>query len=259
MRVLESDSIASVKMRIQTRKGVSWKKQNLVSNGRELSRNNNLVKDYGVTSGNVVHLVLRLSDMIFIVVRTICGKEFEIQIDRKRNVAHLKQCIKKKGKGFIDLVEEEQEFFCYGEKLDDRRIFDDICKNDDDVIHLIVKKSAKVNATIVHNKDLELSVVAAENHNLNNQNQNQNEVVKVIEQQQPYSTFNGLKKGNKPVRSSEGTGGTYFMQDSKGVEYISVFKPIDEEPMAINNPRGLPVSSNGEGLKIGTKVGEGAV
>ncbi|GAU12459.1 hypothetical protein TSUD_229930 [Trifolium subterraneum] len=250
MRVLESDSIASVKMRIQTRKGVSWKKQNLVSNGRELSRNNNLVKDYGVTSGNVVHLVLRLSDMIFIVVRTICGKEFEIQIDRKRNVAHLKQCIKKKGKGFIDLVEEEQEFFCYGEKLDDRRIFDDICKNDDDVIHLIVKKSAKVNATIVHNKDLELSVVAEnQNQNFNHQNnqnhnQNQNEVV---------------KKGNKPVRSSEGTGGTYFMQDSKGVEYISVFKPIDEEPMAINNPRGLPVSSNGEGLKIGTKVGEGAV
>ncbi|WJX60201.1 hypothetical protein P8452_45435 [Trifolium repens] len=287
MRVLESDSIASVKMRIQTRKGVSWKKQNLVSNGRELCRNNNLVKDYGVTSGNVVHLVLRLSDMIFIVVRTICGKEFEIQIDRKRNVAHLKQCIKRKGKGFIDLVEEEQEFFCYGEKLDDRRIFDDICKNDHDVIHLIVKKSAKVNATIVHNKDLELSVVA-ENHNFNNHNnnnQNQNEVVKVIEQKQPSdfdfllepifvnhrinffpflwdmidSTFNGLKKGNKPLRSSEGTGGTYFMQDSKGVEYLSVFKPIDEEPMAINNPRGLPVSSNGEGLKIGTKVGEGAV
>lgn len=286
MRVLESDSIASVKMRIQTRKNVSWKKQNLVSNGRELSRNNAEMKEYGVTTGNVVHLVLRLSDMIFIVVRTMCGKEFEFQIDRHRNVAHLRNCIKRKGKGFVDLVEEEQEFFCSGEKLDDKRIFDDICKNDDDVIHLIVKKSAKVNATFVHNKDLEVSVVADNlnsNSNQNLNNQNQDEVVKVIEQ--PYgfdfllepifvnprinyfpflwdmidATFNGLKKGNKPVRSSEGTGGTYFMQDLKGVEYVSVFKPIDEEPMAVNNPRGLPVSVNGEGLKRGTKVGEGAV
>lgn len=277
MRVLESDSIASVKMRIQTRNGVSEKKQMLVSNGRELARNNKLVKEYGVTAGNVVHMVLRLSDMIFIVVRTTCGKEFELKVDRHRNVAHLKHCIKRKGKGFIDLLEDEQEFFCCGHKLDDKRIFDDICKNDDDVIHLIVKKSAKVKAKVAGNKDLELSVVA-EDHN-------QNGVVKVIEEQpcggvdfwlEPFfviprinffpflwdiidSTFNGLKNGNKPVRSSEGTGGAYFMQDSRGVEYVSVFKPIDEEPMAVNNPRGLPVSSNGEGLKRGTKVGEGAV
>lgn len=282
MRVLESDSIASVKMRIQTRNGVSEKKQKLVSNGRELARNSTLVKDYGVTAGNVVHLVLRLSDMIFIVVRTTCGKEFEFQIDRHRNVAHLKQCIKKKGKGFIDLVEEEPEFFCRGEKLDDQRIFHDICKNDDDdVIHLIVQKSAQVNATLVHDKDLELSVVADTTEN-KNQNQKQN-VVNIIEQPcdvnfclEPVfvnpkinlfpflwdmidSTFNGLKNGNKPVRSSEGTGGAYFMQDSKGVEYVSVFKPIDEEPMAVNNPHGLPVSLDGEGLKRGTKVGEGAV
>lgn len=281
MRVLESDSIASVKMRIQTCKGVTGKKHKLVSGGRELSRNNTLVKEYGVTAGNVVHLVLRLSDMIFIVVRTTCGKEFEFQIDRHRNVGYLKQCIKKKGKGFIDL-EEEQEFFCGGEKLNDQKIFHDICKsNDDDVIHLIVQKSAKVKATLVH-KDLELSVVAENHHQ--NQNLNQNQVVNVIPIPPndvdfwlepifvnprinffPFlwemidSTFSGLKKGNKPIRSSEGTGGTYFMQDSKGVGYVSVFKPIDEEPMAVNNPRGLPVSTNGEGLKRGTKVGEGAV
>lgn len=49
------------------------------------------------------------------------------------------------------------------------------------------------------------------------------------------------------------------MQDSLGLKYVSVFKPMDEEPMAVNNPRGLPASSNGEGLKRGTRVGEGAV
>ncbi|KAL1136953.1 hypothetical protein V6Z11_A12G274200 [Gossypium hirsutum] len=66
-------------------------------------------------------------------------------------------------------------------------------------------------------------------------------------------------KGNQPIRSSEGTGGTYFMQDKSGLDYVSIFKPIDEEPNAVNNPQGLPLSTNGEGLKRGTKVGEGAV
>ncbi|KAE9596517.1 putative 1-phosphatidylinositol 4-kinase [Lupinus albus] len=161
MHVLESDSIASVKMRIQTCKGiVGNKKQKLVFGGRELARNDSLIKDYGVTSGNVLHLVLRLSDLIFIVVRTTCGKEFEFQIDRHRNVGYLKQHIKKKGKGFAD--SEDQELFRCDEKLDDQKFFNDICKSGDDVIHLVIKDSAKVKATPIHkDEDVELSVVAA--------------------------------------------------------------------------------------------------
>ncbi|TKY71041.1 Phosphatidylinositol 4-kinase gamma 4 [Spatholobus suberectus] len=271
MRVLESDSIASVKMRIQTCKGIAGKKHKLVYGGRELARKDALIKDYGVTAGNVLHLVLRLSDMIFIVVRTTCGEEFEFQIDRHRNVRYLKQRIKK-GKGFIDL--EGQELFCAGEELHDQRLFRDIGRTDDGVIHLVVQKSAKVKAKPVH-KDLELSVVADASA------VGENQVTPKIPPGVDFwlepvfvnpkvsffpflwgmigSTFDGLKKGNHPIRSSEGTGGTYFMQDSAGMEYVSVFKPIDEEPMAVNNPQGLPVSSNGEGLKRGTKVGEGAM
>ncbi|KAI8029952.1 Phosphatidylinositol 4-kinase gamma 3 [Camellia lanceoleosa] len=73
------------------------------------------------------------------------------------------------------------------------------------------------------------------------------------------STFDGLDRGNYPIRSSEGTGGAYFMLDALGKKYISVFKPVDEEPMAVNNPRGLPISVDGEGLKKGTRVEEGAL
>ena len=49
------------------------------------------------------------------------------------------------------------------------------------------------------------------------------------------------------------------MQDSTGLNYVSVFKPMDEEPMAVNNPQQLPLSSDGQGLKRGTRVGEGAI
>ncbi|KAF2572567.1 hypothetical protein F2Q70_00001371 [Brassica cretica] len=34
---------------------------------------------------------------------------------------------------------------------------------------------------------------------------------------------------------------------------------MDEEPMAVNNPQQLPLSSDGQGLKRGTRVREGAI
>ncbi|XP_057966833.1 phosphatidylinositol 4-kinase gamma 4-like [Malania oleifera] len=284
MRVFESDSIASVKLRIQTCKGFVVRKQKLVYGGRELARNDSLIKDYGVSSGNVLHLVLRLSDLLVITVRTTCGEELEFHVDRNRNIGYLKQRIAKKVKGFVDL--EDQDLFCNGEKLDDERLIDDISGNNDAVVHLVVQKSAKVRAKPIE-KDFELSVVAP------NPNERRDGRVDVEDNQpkelplvakQPQrrdfwlepiivnpkiklpsviwnlinSTSNGLKKGNQPIRSSVGSGGAYLMQDSLGHNYVSVFKPIDEEPLAVNNPQGLPVSLDGEGLKKGTKVGEGA-
>ncbi|KAF9689228.1 hypothetical protein SADUNF_Sadunf01G0069800 [Salix dunnii] len=285
MRVFGSDSIAAVKLRIQTRKGFVVNKQKLVFGGRELARNDSLVKDYGVTRGNVLHLVLKLDDLLFIIVRTSCGEEFEFHVDRYRNVGYIKQRIFKEGKGFVDV--EEQEIFYNGKKLDDQKIVDDICNDNDAAIHLLVEKSAKVRAKPFE-KDFEISVVAANSTEKRERSidggENQSEEVPVLSKEQPgrnfllepvivnpkvklnsvfwnmiNSTFDGLKKGNPPIRSSEGTGGTYFMQDPSGQEFVSVFKPVDEEPMAVNNPQGLPVSSNGEGLKRGTRVGVGAL
>ena len=60
MSVLGTDSIASVKLRIQRFKGFVMTKQRLVLDGHELSRNNCPVKDYGLADGNVLHLVIRL-------------------------------------------------------------------------------------------------------------------------------------------------------------------------------------------------------
>lgn len=263
IRVLESDSIASVKLRIQTCKGFVVQKQKLVYGGRELARNDSLVKDYGVKGGNVIHLVLKLSDLLFITVSTACGKEFEFQIDRCRNVAHLKQRIAKKGKGFLDV--DNQEIFFNGEMLDDQKFIGDLCNDSNNaIIHLLVQKSAKLRAKQIEKHNLELSV-EAENLDLVKDFWlepvivNTNVSLPIFITDMVRSTFDGLEKGHQPLRSSEGTGGTYFMLDKDGLEYVSVFKPVDEEPMAVNNPHKLPVSKDGEGLKRGTRVGEGAL
>ncbi|KAL2226958.1 phosphatidylinositol 4-kinase gamma 3 [Sesamum indicum] len=289
MRVLESDSIASVKLRIQKCKGFFVKKQKLVFDGKELARNNSRVQDYGVADGNVLHLVLRLSDLQAITVRTVCGMEFEFHVQRKRNVGYVKQQIAKRGHGFFCL--KDQELFCDGEELEDQRIIDDLCRSNEAVIHFLVRKSAKLRAIPVE-KDFEVSILASDVEervaNVVNEGdfdwRDQTEKLPIVDvnllendflleplkinpkialspviNQLLDATFKGLERGYQPIRSSEGSGGAYFMQDSYGHNYVSVFKPIDEEPMAVNNPRGLPLSSDGEGLKRGTRVGEGAL
>lgn len=142
MRVLETDSIESVKLRIQTCKGFVVKKQKLVYGGRELARNESRVKDYGLVGGKVLRLVLKLSDLLFITVRTSCGKQFEFHVDRFQNVGYLKKRIAKKGHDFDEL--DDQEIYCDGERLDNQRLIDNICRDNDAAIHLLVQKSGKV-------------------------------------------------------------------------------------------------------------------
>ncbi|KAL8550794.1 hypothetical protein ACS0TY_000026 [Phlomoides rotata] len=284
MRVLESDSIASVKLRIQKCRGFFAKKQKLVFDGKELARNNSPVRDYGVSDGNILHLFVRLSDLQAITVRTVCGKKFEFHVQRKWNVGYVKQQIARRGKGLFDL--KDQELFCDDEELEDQRIIDDLCRSNDAVIHFLVRKSAKLRAIPVE-KDFEVSIEVSDIEEKVGDEANRGEfqteklpVVAVNPFEQGFlieplivnpkivlsqvikqlidATFDGLERGNQPIMSSEGSGGAYLMQDSSGQNYVSVFKPIDEEPMAVNNPRGLPLSSNGEGLKKGTRVGEGA-
>lgn len=260
MRIMESDSIATVKLRIQTCKGFVVKKQKLVFEGRELSRNNSLLKDYGVSSGDVLHLILRVSDLLMITVDTAIGKAFEFEVDRFRNVKYLKELVEEKAKGIGFVNGEDLKILCNGEKLDDERLIDDICKNHDAVIHLVVQKSSpyernpekdekKTNPKKPPDIDFPLQPIV-----VNPDSKLSSDISNMLD-----SASEGLQKGKKPIISSEGTGGTYFMQHPSGNKYVAVFKPIDEEPMAVNNPQGLPVTSNGEGLKRGTKVGEGAL
>ncbi|PKU69445.1 phosphatidylinositol 4-kinase gamma 4 [Dendrobium catenatum] len=252
MRVLESDSIASVKLRIQSSKGFAVKNQKLVFDGRELTRNDWLVRDYGLSDGNVIHLLIRPSDLRLIAVTTACGKKFELQVEQNRNVAYIKDQIANKGKDFADI--RNQKLVCDGEELDDRLLINDICKNNDSVIKLSIRKRKKDDdsnkvtgkpfdrqswiAPVIVNPKVKLSPILEE-------------MMSAVDV--------GLEKRIKPVMSSEGSGGVYFMKEGSGCKNVAVFKPIDEEPMAENNPRGLPLSRDGEGLKKGTRVGEGAL
>ncbi|TVU03142.1 hypothetical protein EJB05_51334 [Eragrostis curvula] len=272
MSILGSESIAQVKLRIQRFKGFVVTKQRLVLDGHELARNNCPVKDYGLAEGNVLHLVIRLADLRVINIETATGKKFQFQVDQSRNVKYLKNKIAAEGDEDIGNLEDHKLEYD-GEVLEDHQLIADISKREDAVIHLFIRKPAKVRTqqvdkdtlvTVVNPQEEAHSVKPAKSAGVkpglvepiivNPKVKLSTEVMKMIS-----STIAGLENGHLPVMSAEGSGGVYFMQDATGQKNVAVFKPIDEEPMAENNPRGLPLSTDGEGMKRGTIVGEGAL
>ncbi|KAJ3694509.1 hypothetical protein LUZ60_009989 [Juncus effusus] len=262
LRVLESDSIASVKLRIQNYKGFFVNNQKLIHEGHELARKNCLVSEYGLSNGDMLHLIILVSDVRSITVKTTCGREFKFRVERNKSVGYIKHQILKKFEGLNEI--ENHELVSNGEELSDDELVTDICTENEAVIHLLVRKSAKIRTKPIE-KDFELSVAAPDQVKkpktlliepiiINPQIKLPSVIIQMVE-----STHNGLQNGARPVMSTEGTGGAYFMKDTTAGAYVAVFKPMDEEPMAENNPRGLPLSKNGEGLKKGTKVGQGAL
>ena len=68
-----------------------------------------------------------------------------------------------------------------------------------------------------------------------------------------------MASGADPVRASTGLGGAYFLDGQKG-NTIAVAKPVDEEPLALNNPKGFVGRALGQpGLKRSVRVGETGV
>lgn len=306
MRVKSSDTIASVKLRIQAYKGFYTKHQRLVYGGRELDRDNKTITDYGVSHGEILHLVLRLSDLIDVTVKTSGGKEYLFQVEKNRNVGDLKQRISEREGG---LAPDAQQLVLRGQNLEDQRCVDDLCLHDDVVVHLYVRRTAKVRTRYV-GRDVELSITAeelvvpgkkgvvnAEKENVQvlpqkkytirqlqpsynagyyveevSKSQQAKQTLHVLEQARGILPFQipdilldilaqakaGIQGGYSPTLAAEGSGGSYFLKSSYGIDNVAIFKPVDEEPCAVNNPRGFSSSSGGEGLKKGTRVGEGA-
>ncbi|KAK9828648.1 hypothetical protein WJX72_001297 [[Myrmecia] bisecta] len=73
------------------------------------------------------------------------------------------------------------------------------------------------------------------------------------------SVQRGLKAHQVPVAAEGGLGGTYFFSCESGRQ-VAIMKPCDEEPLAVNNPKGYVGRALGEpGLKPTVRVGEAAM
>lgn len=62
-----------------------------------------------------------------------------------------------------------------------------------------------------------------------------------------------------PSLSAEGTSGTYFLRQCPENPPVAVFKPIDEEAFAPNNPRDMKGPFGSDTCRPGVKSGESTV
>jgi hypothetical protein len=74
----------------------------------------------------------------------------------------------------------------------------------------------------------------------------------------PQACAAGLRSGQAPKLEAEGLGGTYLLRGEAG-ERLAMFKPLDEEPFAPNNPKGFVGKQLGApGVSRAVRVGEAA-
>ena len=68
-----------------------------------------------------------------------------------------------------------------------------------------------------------------------------------------------IKAGVRPVLTTDGTSGTYLMRDKQSDCLLAVFKPVDEEQFAPNNPREYQGEFGSNTLRGGVKSGEATI
>ena len=68
----------------------------------------------------------------------------------------------------------------------------------------------------------------------------------------------GFENGLEPKLTEDGTSGTYELKNTSNTK-VAVFKPIDEEPNAPNNPRGMRAPFGSQTCRPGVLSGESTV
>lgn len=69
----------------------------------------------------------------------------------------------------------------------------------------------------------------------------------------------GFSAGLKPQLTNEGTSGTYILRGEMNATPAAVFKPVDEEAFAPNNPREMKAAFGSDTCRTGVKSGEATI
>lgn len=81
-------------------------------------------------------------------------------------------------------------------------------------------------------------------------------------EEQLQAIRSGFSKGLEPTLTEEGTSGAYLLKkvvDDGEAEPVAIWKPIDEEPFAPNNPRGMQAPFGSDTCRPGVKSGESSL